>query len=110
MRYSIPVIDSVGGFTLPSVLIALALFSVMATTLSGYSCGIQKRIEEHAQIRQLWHYALEQLEDEAPALPVDWPMAKQRTDDAFCHRITVRIDHPMGYTAMLTRHHCLLSE
>lgn len=94
------------GFGLPEVLCALTLFALVIILLMNYFCELRQGAERQWQIRQVWRYALEQLEPESPALPEGWTIQKQQIPCGHCLCVSVTVTSPQGRSGQLSKKIC----
>lgn len=95
-----------GGFSLPEVLCALALFAIVITALLGYHRELQQGFISQWQLRQLWRVAREQTEPDVPVPSELWNVRQQQTSSLGCVSIDVTVTSPEGRTAQLFRLDC----
>ena len=69
------------GFSLPEVVLAMFLMVSVVTALGGYYRVLATSSLELDQYRQMWRYAWEQTQQQAPALPVGWASQRRRGID-----------------------------
>ncbi|CAM4239257.1 MULTISPECIES: prepilin-type N-terminal cleavage/methylation domain-containing protein [Lelliottia] len=98
------------GFSLMEVLLAMMLLVIIITALSGYHRALALRFSVFNQYRQLWHYAWNQAQLSADALPDGWRVNRVQTTQAGCVSITVTIISPLGRQGQMTNLHCPLGQ
>ena len=94
------------GFSLPEVLGAMALFSVVMLALLSYHRVLQQGFQSQWQFRQLWRLAAELSEPGVPVPADEWKITRQQTSASGCVSIAVTITSPVGRTGQLSRLHC----
>ncbi|SMG40707.1 prepilin-type N-terminal cleavage/methylation domain-containing protein [Cedecea sp. NFIX57] len=104
------IVSRQGGFSLPEVLCALALFAIVMTALLGYHRVLQQGFTSQWQLRQLWRVAREQTEPEVRPLSDAWNVHQQQTSSLGCVSIDVTVTSPEGRIAQLSRLECPRSE
>ncbi|WP_338557889.1 prepilin-type N-terminal cleavage/methylation domain-containing protein [Erwinia sp. E_sp_B04_7] len=92
------------GFSLPEMLVALALFSSSLTALMQYHLALAEGFQRQAQQREAWHYALQRFEGYQPA---GWlTTLVQLPGAAGCPLFTATVKSPLGRKAQLTLLRC----
>lgn len=104
------------GFSLPEVMIAALLFAVSLLGLLQYHQVLLQSFQRQWQYRQAWSLAHQQLDVFAATGRVDaglplsapgWLLDTElSTPQAFCQRLTVKIQTPQRQWAKLSRWYC----
>ena len=84
------------GFSLPEVILAMALLVITVTALSGY--------------QQLWRYGWQQTALYSFSPPESWQTNRMQTTQAGCVSISVKLISPLGRQGQMSRLHCPKSQ
>lgn len=102
-----PVTYREAGFSLPEVMVSIILLVMVITALSGYQQALFKSTVMQSQSRQVWRYAMYQVEDPpAISLPEGWQVMRATTPVDQCFRVSVTVISPSGRQGALSRLHC----
>ncbi|MGL5239823.1 MAG: prepilin-type N-terminal cleavage/methylation domain-containing protein [Kluyvera ascorbata] len=98
------------GFSLPEVILAMALMVLVVTALGGYYRALATASAQLSQYRQLWRYAWEQTQPQPTVLPEGWRSQRVQTTSQRCVSISATITTPMGRQGRMMRLHCPVSQ
>ncbi len=98
------------GFSLPEVLLAMALMIMVVTALAGYHRALVNGSALLNQHRQLWRSAWRQSQLQPPALAKGWKVNRVQTTQQRCVSISVTLTTPVGKQGQMTRLHCPVSQ
>ncbi|MFW0766847.1 prepilin-type N-terminal cleavage/methylation domain-containing protein [Trabulsiella odontotermitis] len=94
------------GFSLPEVILAMALMITVVSALAGYQRGLATGFTQLAQYRQLWRNAWQQTQWVPGEMPEGWKVNRVQTSAQRCVSISVTITSPVGRQSQMTRLHC----
>lgn len=94
------------GFSLPEVLISMALLVLVITATSALQSRLGGSLQQLAQYRQLWRTAWDAAGPLPLALPAGGKMQRVQTMRQRCVSITVTIVAPSGREGKMSRLHC----
>ncbi|PYZ77589.1 prepilin-type N-terminal cleavage/methylation domain-containing protein [Citrobacter koseri] len=98
------------GFSLPEVILAMALLVITVTTLSGYQRALMTSLVVRAQYQQLWRYGWQQTALYSFSPPESWQANRMQTTQAGCVSISVKLISPLGRQGQMSRLHCPKSQ
>lgn len=94
------------GFSLPEVLLAIALMVMVVTALAGYQRALMNSFVVKGQYLQLWRVGWQQTQLRSSSPPVNWRVNRMQTTQAGCVSISVKLSSPLGRQGQMTRLHC----
>ncbi|BDH44750.1 prepilin peptidase-dependent protein C [Salmonella enterica subsp. enterica serovar Choleraesuis] len=94
------------GFSLPEVMIAMALFAAGIVALSGFQNGLAKSAKAQQEYRMLWRLASQQADLEPPPVPSGWQANRQETFKDGCVSISATVISPGGRQGTISRLYC----
>lgn len=94
------------GFSLPEVMLAMALMIMIVTALSGYQRVLMNSFVLRNQYQQLWRHAWQQTQLSMFSPPLGWQVNRMQTTQAGCVSINVKLSSPLGRQGQMTRLHC----
>ncbi|POP46322.1 prepilin-type cleavage/methylation domain-containing protein [Superficieibacter electus] len=98
------------GFSLPEVLLAMALMILVVTALAGYHRALVDGAATLSQYRQLWRSAWQQTQRYPRPVDDGWRVNRMQTTRQRCVSISVIITTPVGKQGQMTRLHCPVSQ
>ncbi|KNC87980.1 prepilin-type N-terminal cleavage/methylation domain-containing protein [Trabulsiella odontotermitis] len=98
------------GFSLPEVILSMALMITVVSALAGYQRGLASGFTQLAQYRQVWRNAWQQTQWVPGEMPEGWKVNRLQTTTQRCVSISVTITSPMGRQGQMTRLHCPVSQ
>lgn len=94
------------GFSLPEVLLAMALLVMIVTALGGFHRALVTDLVTWSQYRTLWRHTWMQTLQNAPVLPSGWRVQRMQTSESGCVSINAILLSPSGRKGQMTRLHC----
>jgi len=94
------------GFSLPEVLLAMALLVMIVTALGGFHRALAADFAMWSQYRTLWRHAWLQTQQNAAVPPSGWQVQRLQTSEQGCVSIRAIIISPSGRKGQMSRMHC----
>ncbi|WP_414164721.1 prepilin-type N-terminal cleavage/methylation domain-containing protein [Superficieibacter sp. BNK-5] len=98
------------GFSLPEVLLAMALMILVVTALAGYHRALATGSAALNQYRQLWRSAWQHTRLQDGSTEDGWRVNRVKTTRQRCVSISVTLTTPVGKQGQMTRWHCPVSQ
>lgn len=98
------------GFSLPEVLLAMALMVLVVTALAGYHRALANGSAALNQYRQLWRSAWQHTRLQDGSTEEGWQVNRVKTTRQRCVSISVTLTTPVGKQGQMTRLHCPVSQ
>ncbi|KNC11954.1 hypothetical protein AC791_01015 [Klebsiella sp. RIT-PI-d] len=98
------------GFSLPEVLLAMALMILVITALAGYHRALVNGSAMLNQHRQLWRNAWQYTRLQGGPTEAGWRVQRVQTMQQRCVSISITLTAPVGKQGQMTRLHCPVSQ